>query len=129
MANETIKINMANKPGKLKAFVSVLYGSFKLDGMTVIEGVNGLFVSYPPKRDNKGEILKTPPNDKGKQYTVTHYYIPNTEKRKTFEDQVIEKYQEAIRNDPERGEAWMKKENTPPLREERGPDAENDLPF
>ena len=49
------KVNLVNKPGSVKAFVSVnIDDEFAVTGLRVIEGEKGLFVSMPSRKTEKG---------------------------------------------------------------------------
>ena len=52
-----VRVSKVETEGPLKAFVSVtLDGVFAVHGLRVVEGKNGVFVSMPNRKDNKGEF-------------------------------------------------------------------------
>lgn len=69
---------------KLKAFVSIIFDDcFVVSDIKIIQGNSGLFVSMPSKRRKNGTFRD-----------IAHPL--NTETRKRFEEQIIEKYRESL---------------------------------
>jgi stage V sporulation protein G len=78
------RFNLVNKDC-LRAFVSCkVGGAIVLDGMRVVEGTRGRFVSMPSRKDAKGEYQDI-------------YFPASKEVREELQEAVLEGYSEALR--------------------------------
>lgn len=82
-----VRIRLTDKAdSKMKAVASItIDGEFVVHDIKVIEGDKGLFVTMPYKKDGNGE-----------RKDVAHPIV--TETRKSIQDAIIAKYNEAIAN-------------------------------
>ena len=80
-----IRMKLVDNDAKnLKAVVSItIDGAFVIHDIKIVDSKNGLFVSMPSKKDNRGEYKD-----------ICHPI--NTETRKSISDLVIQKYETLV---------------------------------
>jgi stage V sporulation protein G len=73
-----------NGDGKFKAFAHVVLNDMlRLSGLRIVNGENGLFVSYPSEKGKDGQY-----------YSIVHPV--NRETRNTIQDAVLATYEKAV---------------------------------
>ena len=84
-----VRIRKVAKDGKMKAVVSItLDGEFVVHDIKVIEGEKGLFIAMPSRKASDGEYRD-----------IAHPI--NSSTRDTIQMTILEKYQEALEEEPE----------------------------
>ncbi len=84
-----VRVRKVAKEGKLKAVVSItLDDEFVVHDIKVIEGEKGLFIAMPSKKAADGEYRD-----------IAHPI--NSSTRERIQRMILEKYEEALENEPE----------------------------
>ena len=84
-----IRVRKITKEGKMKAVVSVTFDDiFVVHDIKVIEGEKGLFIAMPSRRSGDGEYRD-----------IAHPI--NSEMRDKLQRQILEKYEEAVKESEE----------------------------
>ena len=84
-----VRVRKVAKDGKLKAVVSItLDDEFVVHDIKVIEGEKGLFIAMPSKKAADGEYRD-----------IAHPI--NSSTRERIQRMILEKYEEALENEPE----------------------------
>ena len=84
-----VRVRMVSKDTKMKAVVSItLDNEFVVHDIKVIEGEKGLFIAMPSKKAADGEYRD-----------IAHPI--NSSTRERIQRMILEKYEEALENEPE----------------------------
>lgn len=82
-----IKINLAKGTGATKAFAKIVFNdSFCVDGIKILDGKNGLFISMPSKENTPAAI------EKGADRFRDICFPINKESRKAIQDKILAAY-------------------------------------
>ena len=84
-----VRVRKVTKEGKMKAVVSItIDNEFVVHDIKVIEGEKGLFIAMPSKKAADGEYRD-----------IAHPI--NSSTRERIQRMILEKYEEALENEPE----------------------------
>ncbi|MCR5623658.1 MAG: septation regulator SpoVG [Lachnospiraceae bacterium] len=88
-----IRVRMVASSGRMKAVVSItIDNEFVVHDIKVIEGEKGLFIAMPSRKSLDGEYRD-----------IAHPI--NSDTRNSIQEQVLQKYEETLANEPAEGVA------------------------